>query len=104
MIFEPPQLSLSDPAEVATICIESGSQLILVDEVNLPAAFFDLSSGMAGELLHRLSLYQLRMAVVVADLTSRSERFQEFAREADRGRMCRFFATREAAAAWLQNF
>ena len=43
-----------DPTGVFRSCIESGAHALLLDEAALPPHFFDLSSGMAGELLHKL--------------------------------------------------
>ena len=65
------------------------------------AAFFDLRSGLAGDLAQRLTLYGLRAACVVPDLAAQPERFREFAREANRGSGIRVFATRGDAVAWL---
>ncbi len=91
------------PAAVAAACVEQGEQAILIDRDALPPAFFDLSTGVAGELAQRLTLYGVRLACVVPDLSAHSERFQEFAREANQGRQFRFFDSREDATAWLES-
>ena len=80
---------------------ESGAEGLLLDEPALAPAFFDLSTGVAGELLHQLGKYRIRLAAVVPDPTRHSERFQTFVRESNRGRQARFFADRAAALAWL---
>jgi len=92
-----------DPGAVATACIESGSRALLVDAPTLPPEFFDLSSGVAGELLHRLTLYGIRMAGVVADPSVHSDAFQSFHLETNRGSQVRFFPTRAEAVAWLES-
>lgn len=89
-------------AAVVTRAIESGARALLLDRDALPPAFFDLSSGVAGDLVHRLTLYEIRMAAVVPDVASHSGPFQAFAREANRGTQFRFFPTRGEAAAWLE--
>jgi hypothetical protein len=43
------------------------------------------------------------MAAVLPDPSIHSARFQDFAREANRGRQIRFFATRGEAVAWLEE-
>lgn len=101
--FEPPEGSAFDPRGVATSCIESGTRALLLDADAVPPDFFDLSSGVAGELLHQLGKYGIRLATVVPDPTSHSRPFQDFAREANRGRQYRFFATRDEAVAWLRE-
>jgi hypothetical protein len=101
--LEPDASDLLDPMVALGSCIESGVQSLLVDENALPAEFFDLSSGFAGELLHKLSTYRIRLAGVVPDPSAHSSRFEEFLRESNRGRQFRFFPTREEAIAWLDG-
>ena len=84
-------------------CIEGGAGALLVDRVALPDAFFDLSSRVAGELLHGLSKYGLRLAVVIDDVADHSDSFRDFVREANAGRQFRFFPSRAEAVAWLES-
>jgi len=102
-VFEPQTTGRLDPRQLATQCVESGSGALLLDAAALPPEFFDLSSRIAGELLHQLGLYRIRLAVVISDATAHSEPFQDFVREANRGAAFRFFETREEARAWLQE-
>ena len=92
-----------EPTALLTSCVESGAQSLLLDEGVIPAEFFDLSSGLAGELLHKLTLYRIRLAGVVPDPAIHSPRFQDFAREANRGTQYRFFPDRQAAIDWLDS-
>jgi PadR family transcriptional regulator, regulatory protein AphA len=101
--FEADGAPLGDPAAAVVRCIEHGSRALLFDAEALPDAFFDLSTGVAGELVQKLVNYHVRMAAVVPDLAARSARFREFAREANAGRQFRFFETREDAVAWLES-
>jgi len=99
----PPQVAGGfDPAGVVTACIESGNRRLLLDVDALPAEFFDLSTGVAGALVQRLTMYEIRMAGVVPDPSIHSRPFQDFAREANAGRSWfRFFPDRAQAVAWL---
>jgi Domain of unknown function (DUF4180) len=101
--FEPDGALPIAPVAALVRCIEQGSRALLLDRGALPPAFFDLSTGVAGELGQKLVNYGIRMAAVVPDLAAHSPRFQDFAREANRGRQFRFFATREEAVAWLAS-
>ena len=92
-----------DTTAIVTSCIESGARAVLFDAGVLPPAFFDLSSGMAGELLHRLSIYGIVMAAVLPDPARCSRTFREFLLETNRGKQFRFFPTREGAEAWLAS-
>ena len=98
----PQQAGVLDPVGVVTACIESGMGRLLLDEGALPPEFFDLSTGVAGAMVQRLTQYEIRMAAVVPDPSAHSQPFQDFAREANAGRSWfRFFPEREQAVAWL---
>jgi PadR family transcriptional regulator AphA len=102
--FEPePTKNAFDGEDLARRCIESGTGALLLDADALPDEFFDLSSGAAGALLHRLTLYGIRLAGVVEEPTRHSSAFQDFMREANRGRQFRFFGSRAEAVAWLED-
>jgi hypothetical protein len=92
-----------DAVRAVIYCIEHGALAMLFDRGALPGAFFDLSTGVAGEVAQKLTNYGIRMAGVVPDLGAHSARFQEFASEANKGRQLHFAATREAAVAWLER-
>jgi hypothetical protein len=83
-------------------CVEHGARALLLDAEALPAAFFDLRTGVAGEVCQKLTNYGIRMAAVVPDLSVHPPRFREFAREANGGHQCRFFPSRAEAIAWLE--
>lgn len=89
------------PMDAVAACFERGAQALLMDRPSLPPAFFDLRTGVAGELVQKLTQYGIRLACVVPDLEDQPERFQEFARESNRGLRVRFFASRAEAAAWF---
>jgi hypothetical protein len=101
--FEPEGAHPVDPVAAVVGCIERGTYTLLLDAGALPAAFFDLRTGVAGELAQKLVNYGIRMAAVVPDLGAQSERFREFAREANAGRQFRFFASRGEAIDWLER-
>ena len=93
----------ADATAIVRSCVESGAGAVLFDRTALPAAFFDLSSGFAGELIQKLTQYGIRMAAVVPDPSRCSRSFQEFVREANRGGHFRFFPDRRDAVRWLES-
>ena len=102
-VFEPAELGAPlDPNKAVTACIESGADALLLDQTALSPEFFDLSSGVAGNLVQRLQNYGIRMAAVVPSTAAHSRAFQEFAMEANTGGSFRFFPTREDAIGWLE--
>ena len=83
-------------------CFGAGAQGALIYAEQLPAAFFDLSSRMAGEVFQRLRNYGLRLAVVVPPgWRGGSSRFGEMVAEEQRGRDFGLFESRADAVKWL---
>ena len=91
------------PMDVVAACFEQSAQAVLIDRPALPLEFFDLRTGVTGELVQKLTQHGIRLACVVPDLGAQPERFQEFAREANRGSRARFFESRAGAVPWLET-
>ena len=85
-------------------CASARTSDALLHPANLPAAFFDLSSGIAGECLQKWRNYRIRVAVLAPPGSiAPSSRFPEMvAEEAGKGYF-RIFETREPAIAWLEE-
>ena len=99
---EPGASDRFDPATIVRACIESGNRSLLLDRAAIAPEFFDLSTGVAGELLHRLGVYGIRLAAVVPDVSAHSKAFQEFVLETNRGKQYRFFGQRQEGIEWLK--
>ena len=84
-------------------CLSSGAGGALVSAENLPAAFFDLSSGLAGAMLQKLRNYRVRLAVVCPPGMRLTDRFAEMAAEERKKRCFAIFDTRSGAREWLQS-
>ena len=83
-------------------CFGSGCRAAMLYAENLPAAFFDLSSGVAGAVLQTLRNYDVRLAIVRgADASATSSRFGELVAEERTRRDFGVFASRAEARAWL---
>jgi hypothetical protein len=98
---------LQTRADVVTLigtCFEEGARAVLLYPENLPPAFFDLSSGDAGEILQKLRNYRIRLAVVEAPgRAPHSAAFQALMLEENRGNDFRTFTDRAVALAWLRD-
>ncbi|HWN71962.1 MAG TPA: DUF4180 domain-containing protein [Haliangium sp.] len=92
--------SVKDINDMIGACF--GAEAILLREEDLAPDFFDLSSGLAGELLQKLVNYRLRAAIVVPDPESHGKRFSELAYEHRTHDMIRFVRSSEEADAWLR--
>ena len=68
--------------------------LIVVPVSRLPADFFRLASGVAGEFLQKLVNHRLRLAVIgdLSALLEGSEALRDFVRESNRGSHAWFLA------------
>lgn len=88
--------------ELLEACFSAGADRALLHAENLPAGFFDLSSRQAGELLQRLRLYGIRLAVLLPpEGVAMSSRFGEMLAEEQQGRHFGVFRDRDAAERWL---
>ena len=76
---------------------------VLLLEGDLDGAFFDLRSGIAGELFQKCTNYRLRLALVIPDPAAHGERFTELAREHARHKLIRFFPLKSDALEWLET-
>jgi hypothetical protein len=91
-----------DAAILLETCFSHGTRNALLYAENLPAGFFDLSSGLAGAILQRLRNYGVRLAVVCPPDTERfSTHFGEMVAEEQQGNFFGVFPDLHAARAWL---
>lgn len=93
--------SLADISDALAAGMEAGG--LILGEANLGPAFFDLRSGLAGELFQKFVNYRVPLAIVVPDATVHGERFAELAREHLRHPMVRILPDGRQAAVWLES-
>jgi Domain of unknown function (DUF4180) len=74
---------------------------LVLSEADLAPAFYDLTSGLAGELFQKFVNYRVPLALVVKDPSVHGQRFVELAREHRSHSMVRIFPDHDAAADWL---
>jgi len=98
-------MKAADVSLLLESCFASRTRAILLHAENLPAAFFDLSSGVAGEMLQKLRTYGgYRLAVVQSTgAATPSSRFGEMEAEE---RWKGYFALCDSVSAareWLER-
>jgi hypothetical protein len=93
----------SDALDLVAACGEQGTNLLLLKAENLSPAFFDLSSGLAGDILLKFTNYCIKVALVIPRDLPVSERFAEFASETRFNREFRIFHQEDSALNWLQK-
>jgi hypothetical protein len=93
--------SFTDNSEALGACI--GTDGLVLTENDLAPEFFDLHSGLAGELFQKFVNYKLRIAIVLPDPDAYGERFSELAYEHRSHNMIRFVGSQDEAIAWLDT-
>ena len=94
--------SASDVADVVAACFRAEG-LILV-ESDLAPEFFDLRTGLAGEVLLKFVNYRIRVAIVLPAPDAYGERFGELANEHADHEIVRFVRSMDEAETWLRGF
>jgi hypothetical protein len=80
-----------------------GADGLLLSEDDLAPEFFDLSTGIAGEIFQKFTNYQIRLAIVVNNLEKYGERIRELAFEHRNHKLIHFCDSVETAKSWLLN-
>jgi len=95
-------IELREPGDIAD-ALSAGMKEggLLLDERQLSKDFFDLRTGLAGEVLQKFTNYRVRLAIVVADAAAHGPRFSELVREHRTHNAVRFFSTGQLARQWL---
>jgi hypothetical protein len=74
---------------------------VIIHADSFAAGFFDLRTGLAGEILQKFSNYRMRLAIVGDFSRLKSRSWRDFIRESNRGRMVCFVPTVEEAISVL---
>lgn len=104
ILVDPGPASLASQQDLLDLMGSHGSAgggRLLIPENALHPDFFDLSSGLAGEIALKLSTYRVKTAIVVEVDDIPSQRFREWAWECNRGKEIHFCSTLEDAETWL---
>lgn len=91
----------ADVLDILSACGENGTSLVMIDHLALSPSFFDLKTGLAGSILLKLTMYQVRAALVCPLDVIGKGKFYEFALETNRGNSFRIFQHQQVALEWL---
>jgi hypothetical protein len=78
-----------------------GTRGVILTETDLAPEFFDLRTGLAGELFQKFINYKMRVAIVAPAPEAYGERFSELAYEHATHNMIRLVRTEDEAWDWL---
>jgi Domain of unknown function (DUF4180) len=80
-----------------------GMDGVILQEGDLDSSFFDLRTGLLGELFQKCTNYDLRLAMVLLAPAGHGERFNELVHEHRAHGLIRFFASVHEAKLWLSS-
>lgn len=87
---------------VGTLYFE-GVDAVILRDYQLNQEFFDLKTGMAGEILQKFSTYRIRIAIVGDFSAFESKSLQDFIKESNQGKLVNFCSSKEEAIQRLSN-
>jgi len=93
--------SPSDISAALTASVERGG--LVLDEKDLSPDFFDLKSGLAGQVLQKFVSYRTKLAIIVRDPSAHGGRFSELVQEHRIHPIVRFFSAEQPARTWLSQ-
>ncbi|MFD2744492.1 MULTISPECIES: DUF4180 domain-containing protein [Sphingobacterium] len=89
--------SLEDGVDLVGNLYYQGIDRVVIYEKNITPAFFDLKTGLAGEILQKFTNYRLR-TVIVGDFSRYSSNsLRDFILESNKGHQINFVSTLEEA-------
>lgn len=88
---------VNDASDILSLFFESQAQTLILKKEHLNPDFFNLSSGLAGELLQKFSNYQKRAGIVGDYSTITSKPLRDFIYESNKYKQVIFVASVEEA-------
>ena len=96
---------LKEAVDAIGTAISQSASLLVVPMENLDPQFFNLRTGMAGEIIQKFVTYRLRLAIVgdFSELTEESAPLRDFIYEANQGESVWFVSTIEELHAQISR-
>lgn len=97
--------SVQDALELlATASYEQGATCVLLREQHLLPEFFELQTGLAGEILQKYTNYRMKLVIVGNFSGVQSNSLKAFILESNRGQQVAFMPTRAAALGHIASW
>src|SRR5690554_3498110 len=74
-----------------------GADRVIIHKTNITSEFFDLKTGIAGEILQKFSNYRVRLAIVGDFSKLKSQSLNDFIVESNKGKQINFVVLKETA-------
>ena len=104
--IESKQLVINDERDALDIMADASYQeamSVILYETNLNPAFFELQTGLAGEILLKFTNYRMKLAVIGEFEKYKSNSLQAFMSESNKGNQIFFVPDRESAIVRLSR-
>ena len=92
-----------DAVDIMADCSYNGSGHIILGEENIAPEFFDLKTGLAGEILQKFSNYKVRIAIVGDFSKYQKKSFRDFVFESNKRGHVNFVASFDEAIERFRN-
>lgn len=86
-----------DALDIMANCNYQGAYKIIIKEQNISPEFFDLKTGLAGEILQKFSTYRVQLAIIGDFSKYTSKSLRDFISESNRYRRINFISSKEEA-------
>lgn len=94
ILIEKPQ----DALDLITMAkYEHQANAIIINKEQITEEFFDLKTGLAGDILQKFTSYQTKIAIIGDFTTYQSKAFHDFIRESNEGQFFFFLSTIQEA-------
>ena len=90
-----------DAVDLLSLAGSEKTNRVIIHADNLHQDFFDLKTGLAGEILQKFANYFIKSAIILTPELAQHPRFREMVRESNRNGDTGYFDDREAAMQWI---
>jgi len=90
-----------DAVDLLSLAGSEKTNRVIIHADNLHKDFFDLKTGLAGEILQKFANYFIKSAIILTPDLTKHRKFQQMIRESNRNGDTGYFDDREAAMQWI---
>jgi hypothetical protein len=96
-----PIASEQDALDLVGLCLGYETNRLMLHAEHFSPAFFDLKTGLAGDVLLKFSNYRIKVVAIVTPAQVGNRRFAEMAMESNHSKAFGVFYARQQAEEWL---
>jgi hypothetical protein len=103
----PESVNITNSDDMLQLMVDAGyshsAQGMIIHAKSLPTEFFELKSGIAGEILQKFSNYRMKLVIVGNFLEIKSKSLSDFIRESNSRKIISFVSTLDEALSILDK-